>query len=149
MCIEVSSSADDARGASRFARSPASPPKAESQTSRPASEERPLLGDQPRRAVPRRVVQRRRVPGPHHDEFHDRGRNRGEQRRGFAHRIEPSSGDSQREERRRHGHHAHVHRHVRAEGLPRQLRQRPEPDGGEREQSEQIRRARRISDSSR
>ena len=53
----------------------------------------------------------------------------------LAHRIEPPSGDAQREQRRRHRHHAHVHRHVRAEGLPRELRQRPEPHGGEREQS--------------
>ena len=42
-------------------------------------EKHPLLGHQPRRAVPRRVMQRRRVPGPHHDQLHDRGRNRREQ----------------------------------------------------------------------
>ena len=132
MCIEVSRSPT-----TPAARPVAAAPGITAEGGEPheetGEEKHRLLGHQPRRAMPRRMVQRRRVPGPHHDELQDRGRNRREQPGSLAHRIEPPSGDPQREERRRHGHHAHVHRHVREEGLPRELRQRPQPHGGERE----------------
>ena len=108
-------------------------------TARPAAraaETCPARRRSPSRAVPRRVVQRRRMPGPDDDEFDERRRNRREtaRRSGAPDRTAPpatpsaSSGAATattpmcivmcaENERRR------------------QLRQRPEPDAGEREQS--------------
>ena len=44
--------------------------------------------------------------------------------------------EAQREQWRRHGHHAHMHRHVADERPLGELRQRPEPDGGEHDETE-------------
>ena len=83
----------------------------------------------------RRMVQRRRMPSPDHNKLENRCGDRGEQPWSLPGCIQATAGDTQRKHGRGHGNHAHVHQHVRKERLARELRQRPQPDDSQYQQS--------------